>query len=180
MFGSNEQKQELTNYALVEKGTNITRANTVSGNVPVVGGGLSPSCYHNVSNRDANIVTISASGANAGYVNYWDVPIFASDCNTIKSKNTSILNNIYLYHSLVEMQDEIFALQRGSGQPHVYASDIEHLRIHIPNIEQQELFADFAQYCDKLKFKAHSYQNSYKELMFKKKMTTLEQFNVLV
>ena len=28
-------------------------------------------------------ISISASGANAGFVNYWNEPIFAADCNTI-------------------------------------------------------------------------------------------------
>ena len=154
MFGDIERNQPLLKYALVEKGTNITRSQTIAGIVPVVGGGISPSCYHNVANRDAHIITISASGANAGYVNYWNVPIFASDCNTVKSKNTDVLNNVYLYHYLIEMQNDIFALQRGSGQPHVYGSDIENLKIGLPNISQQVLFADFAQSCDKLKFEA--------------------------
>ena len=161
MFGDIERSQPLLKYALVEKGTNITRSQTIAGIVPVVGGGISPSCYHNVANRDAHIITISASGANAGYVNYWNVPIFASDCNTVKSKNTDVLNNVYLYHYLIEMQNDIFALQRGSGQPHVYGSDIENLKIGLPNISQQVLFADFAQSCDKLKFEA---QERLKEL----------------
>lgn len=161
MFGNIERNQSLLKYALVEKGTNITRSQTIVGIVPVVGGGISPSCYHNVANRDANIITISASGANAGYVNYWNIPIFASDCNTVKSKNTDVLNNVYLYHYLIEIQNDIFALQRGSGQPHVYGSDIEKLKIGLPNISQQVLFADFAQSCDKLKFEA---QERLKEL----------------
>ncbi len=50
----------------------------------------------------------------------------------------------------------------------------------IPPKSLQVEFEDYASSCDKLKFEAHSHQNWYKELMFKKKMTTLEQFNVLV
>ena len=35
------------------------------------------------SNRPANVITVSGSGANAGFVNFWPIPIFASDCSTI-------------------------------------------------------------------------------------------------
>lgn len=152
MFGDVSDNNLLSDYCAIEKGSNITRDEVVKGKIPVIAGGVSPSCYHNESNREADIITVSASGANAGYLNYWSIPIFASDCNTIKSLDNKKLLNIYLYYYLLEKQDYIYSLQRGSGQPHVYGKDLEKIKIAIPPIDLQNQFADYTKSCDKLKF----------------------------
>lgn len=74
----------LSEITKIEKGKSITQANITKGTIPVVAGGKEPAYYYNESNRDA-IITVSASGANSGFVNYFEKPIFASDCNTIIS-----------------------------------------------------------------------------------------------
>lgn len=152
MFSSKRNKILLKDIVYIEKGEMITRENVIEGNVPVVAAGIEPSCYHNKSNRNKNIITISASGANAGYVNYWNIPIFASDCNTVLTKDDNILNEIFLFYTLFSMQEKIFKLQKGAGQPHVYAKDLEKIIITLPPIDLQNQFADHAQACDKLKF----------------------------
>jgi hypothetical protein len=38
-----------------------------------------PAYFHNVSNRDKNTITVSASGAHAVFVNYFEIQIFASN-----------------------------------------------------------------------------------------------------
>ena len=89
---------------------------------------------------------------------------------------------IYVYYALY--QDDFFDFmmdgKKGLKMPRGDKNSI--LNYQIPNVAmaQQKVFADYALSCDKLKFEAHSHQNYYKELMFKKKMTILEQFNVLV
>ena len=161
MFGDVPNNYLLLDFCEIEKGSNITRNEVVKGDIPVVGGGISPSCYHNKANREAGIITVSASGANAGYINYWSVPIFASDCNTIQALDNKRLSNIYLYHYLLEKQDYIYTLQKGSGQPHVYKKDLDKIKIAVPPIAMQNEFAAYAQSCNKLKFEA---QKRLKEL----------------
>ncbi|MBN2825298.1 MAG: N-6 DNA methylase, partial [Campylobacterales bacterium] len=78
---------ELKNIATIQKGKSITKEKVSQGNVPVVAGGQQPAYYHNQANRTANIITVSASGAYSGFVNYFEIPIFASDCNTIQSSD---------------------------------------------------------------------------------------------
>ncbi|WP_050783107.1 restriction endonuclease subunit S [Streptococcus anginosus] len=151
-FGNEKNTAELGECAFIEKGKIITRDNVVEGDVPVVAAGIEPSCYHNESNRMAGIITVSASGANAGYVNYWNMPIFASDCNTVLTKDTNKLDEVFLYHRLRTMQEEIFLMQRGSGQPHVYAKDLEHIIVPVPNMDAQIRFSAFAEQSDKSKF----------------------------
>ena len=151
-FGNEKNTAELGECAFIEKGKIITRDNVVEGDVPVVAAGIEPSCYHNESNRMAGIITVSASVANAGYVNYWNMPIFASDCNTVLTKDTNKLDEVFLYHRLRTMQEEIFLMQRGSGQPHVYAKDLEHIIVPVPNMDAQIRFSAFAEQSDKSKF----------------------------
>lgn len=128
----------LTSIANIQKGTSITKANTVEGEIPVVAGGQDAAYYHNVSNRNANLITVSASGAYSGFLNYWEQPIFASDCNTIVSKNEQEISTKLIYLFLKSIQDFFYMMQRGQAQPHVYASDIEKVKIPVPPKSIQE------------------------------------------
>ncbi|MBS0923031.1 N-6 DNA methylase [Providencia sp. JGM181] len=121
----------LRSQAEIRKGTSITQKKAVSGPFKVVAGGMTYAYTHNTSNRDANIITISASGASAGFVAFWKEPIFASDCTTIRGKNDE--HTEYLYYVLKSRQSEIQALSRGAAQPHVYPKDLETLQIAVPD-----------------------------------------------
>lgn len=127
----------LSNVAIIRRGSTITQATTTNGDVPVVAGGKEAAYTHSSSNRDKNIITISSSGANAGYVNYWDVPIWASDCITINSKDGNQVNTKYLYELLKYSQEEISKLKRGTAQPHVYAKDLSKIKIPIIDFNSQ-------------------------------------------
>ena len=129
---------KLGEVCLVSKGKTITRATTTEGQVPVIGGGLGPTYFHNLANRKPPVITISASGANAGFVNYWGLPIWASDCTTISEKSDSPASIGYIYKYLQSRQEFINTeLRRGSAQPHVYPSDIAELQIPLPSLEKQ-------------------------------------------
>lgn len=54
-----------------KKGKNITFETVNEGNVPVVAGGLSPAYHHDTANTISPTITISASGASAGFVNLY-------------------------------------------------------------------------------------------------------------
>lgn len=129
----------LNEIAEIKKGTSITKENTVEGEFPVIAGGQQPAYYHNISNRDANVITISASGAYAGFVNFWDKKIFASDCTTVISKNSEIISTNLIYAFLKHIQEYLYSLQRGQAQPHVYPDDIAKIRIPIPDKTKQNI-----------------------------------------
>lgn len=173
MFGTERNTALLKDCASIEKGKTITRDEVVEGEVPVVAAGIEPSCYHNTANRDGNIITVSASGANAGYVNYWEIPIFASDCNTVLTLNPEKLDEVFLYQRLKVMQDEIFMMQRGSGQPHVYAKDLENIVVPIPDISEQIKYSEFVRQSDKSKFAA---QRALDELTASQQAIMKKQF----
>lgn len=122
--------KKLGKIANVQKGSTITQAQTREGNVKVVAGGTDFAYTHDTSNRTKDIITISASGANAGFVNYWSEPIFASDTVTVQTDNKQ--ETQYIYYFLESQQKLIFDLARGAAQPHVYQKDVS--KIPIPQV----------------------------------------------
>ena len=74
---------ELQKVCDFNRGTSITSKEVKGGDVPVVSGGQQPAFYHNVANREANSITIAGSGAYAGYVSFWEEPIFCADSFTL-------------------------------------------------------------------------------------------------
>ena len=79
----------------IRKGQLITEKDAVAGNVPVIAGGKKPAYYHSKANRTGKTITVSASGASAGYVAIFDMPIFASDCSTISKGLTYSIEFVY-------------------------------------------------------------------------------------
>ena len=124
----------------VKKGELITEKTAIEGGVPVIAGGVSAAYYHNTPNRTGITVTISASGANAGYVNIWKQPIWASDCSTISE--SSVFDLRYLYYILKGNQENIYRSQYGGAQPHVRPNEIEKIVIPWTEKRNQKEIAD--------------------------------------
>ena len=121
-FSGDWTVRKLANIAEIRKGQAMTGRNVAAGDVPVIAGGIAPSYYHDTPNRKANTITISASGANAGYVSFHTKPIFASDCSTVEE---NIYYDIkYLFYLLQLWQRNISKLQTGGAQPHVYPAQL--------------------------------------------------------
>ena len=113
------------------RGKNITAEEMQEGMFPVISAGIEPSGFHNQSNVKGVSLTISNSGANAGYlqINYSD--IWAADCSYCNSAK-----HIYFYYELLNnMRVVLFNLQKGAAQPHVYAKDINKMKILLPPSE---------------------------------------------
>lgn len=132
----------LSDVAKIQKGTSITKEKTKEGNIPVIAGGKDVAYFHNQSNRKGNVITISASGAYAGFVNHFNDPIFASDCNTIQSLNENTFRTKVLYEFLKNIQDVIYSLQKGQAQPHVYGEDLSKIKIPLPPMDVQNKIVD--------------------------------------
>jgi len=129
--------KKLGDICTFKRGTSITKKDIVEGDIPVIAGGQEPAYYHNQANRTGETVVISSSGA-AGFVSYWEQPIFVSDAFSVEP-NGKILTK-YLYYFLKSKQDKIYSLQKAGGVPHVYSTDIAPLKIPLPPlIVQQEI-----------------------------------------
>jgi type I restriction enzyme S subunit len=117
-----------------KKGKSITKKKVVEGSVPVVAGGLSPAYYHNTSNVKAPTVTISASGANAGFARLYNEDIWASDCSYISEEQTPF---VFLWYVFLKIhQEKIYHMQQGAAQPHIYPSDLMRLQLAYPESDK--------------------------------------------
>lgn len=125
------RKGTLGEIAPFKRGKTITREQIEKGNIPVVAGGLEPAYYHNESNTVAPVITVSGSGANAGFSRLYNEDVFASDCSFVDSKTTPYVFFVYCF--LKDKKRSIDALQKGAAQPHVYAKDINAMRLVVPN-----------------------------------------------
>lgn len=133
-------RQTLANFAVVRKGKNITKETVNYGTVPVVAGGLNPAYFHDTSNAKGPVITVSASGANSGYVNLYHSDIWASDCSYFSVNDNP---EIFLLFCLLKSQQaEITAMQKGAAQPHVYPKDLERLTVLWPH---EVMRAEFTQ-----------------------------------
>ena len=125
----------IGNVITPKRGKGLLSKDAVEGNVPVVAGGLEPATYHNESNTVAPVVTISASGANAGFVNLWQIPVWSSDSSFI---DASMTENVYFWYVMLKKrQKEIFDAQTGSAQPHIYPKHIAEMPMG--NFEQSDV-----------------------------------------
>lgn len=110
------------------RGKNITSSEMQEGDIPVISAGIEPSGYHSKCNVCGKSLTMSASGANAGYLKYNLNDIWAADCSYYQNND----NLWFVYSSLKFIESAIKNLQVGSAQPHVYAKNINKLNIIIP------------------------------------------------
>lgn len=124
------------------KGKTITKKQVVKGPYPVIAGGLKPSVFHNVCNTKSPVITISASGANAGFVALHHRPVWSSDSTYIDVSFTDYFYFIYMF--LKSNQSLIYDKQEGSAIPHVYPRHLENLNLIIPTRSEIEKYEELA------------------------------------
>ena len=120
---------KLGELCTFKRGKNLLTKDAIDEGVPVVAGGLEPSCYHNVSNTKSPVVTVSGSGANAGFMRMYYQEVWASDCSFIDSTCENLL---FVYCFLSVNRRLLRHAQTGAVQPHVKPSDIHDFDIVIP------------------------------------------------
>ena len=128
--------KKLEDVCLMERGTSATKGTMQEGDIPVISGGRQPAFYCSQSNRTGETITVAGSGAGAGYVQYWDKPIFVCDAFSIKGNDS--LNTKYIYYFLTSIQEKIYATKKGGGVPHVHISSIDKFVIPVPPLPVQE------------------------------------------
>lgn len=121
----------------VNRGSSISKLETTEGNVPVIAGGQKPAYWHSEPNRYGENIVVAGSGAYAGFVSYWNQPIWASDSFTVTGQSKLVLTK-FVFYWLKNMQQQLHSLKRGSGVPHVYAKDVAKILIAVPPLEIQK------------------------------------------
>ena len=122
---------ELKELGEFKRGKNITSEKMIDGDIPVISAGISPSGMHNEANVIGKSLTISSSGANAGYLLYHLNDIWAADCSFYQNDN----NIWFVYNTLKILQPVLSNLQAGAAQPHVYPKHVNRISVIIPGQE---------------------------------------------
>jgi hypothetical protein len=126
----------LGEVAELKRGQSITKKSITPGDIPVIAGGRKPAYFTSSANRTGMTIVVAGSGAYAGFVSYWDQPIFVSDAFSVKV-NEEILVPRFTYHWVCGKQKELYSLKSGGGVPHVYPKDVAKFKCPIPPLEVQ-------------------------------------------
>lgn len=126
----------LSDVSDMKRGMTVTKKSVNPGDIPVISGGREPAYYCDISNRNGETITVAGSGAGAGFVQYWDKPIFVCDAFSVKGVNDLTLTK-FLYYVLLSKQEAIYATKKGGGVPHVHISSIKDFEIPVPPLDVQ-------------------------------------------
>jgi type I restriction enzyme S subunit len=138
-FTDEWKEKEIGEVVKIMKGQSLQSKDFVNGTIPVVAGGQSYAGYHNTANHIETCITISASGAYAGYIWLHNYPIFASDCSVMEGNDN--VDVYFLYNVLKLNQDVIYKAQTGGAQPHIHPKDIAPLKVLCPSLSEQQAIA---------------------------------------
>ena len=139
-FQDQWEMKALGSFVEIKKGELITEASAVPGSIPVIAGGKQPAYYHNRANRSGKTITISGSGASAGYISFHRSAIFASDCSTISEGKSYSIE--FVFFLLQSRQDEIYRAQTGGAQPHIHPNDLRPIVVSVPQPLEQNAIAE--------------------------------------
>ena len=153
------KKVKLRDILQVKKGEYITKKEAHDGIYPVILGGKEPAYYIDKYNHTGKAIVISRSGASAGYVSFWNEPIFVTDGFLIEPKDT--LTYEFLYYALKSKQSLLHNAQKGAAIPHVTPSLIGDIDFFLPSADTQHRIATILSRYDSL---IENYQKQIKLL----------------
>ena len=134
------ERVRVGDVAVMKRGKYVTRKDTRLGNIPVILGGQEPAYYCDESNHEGPCVVISRSGASAGFVSYWDEPIFVTDGFLFEANERCDIR--FLYYCLKSNQSLLGGMQNGSGIPHVQGAALKQFPISLPPLSEQRKIAN--------------------------------------
>ena len=99
-------------------------------------GGQEPAYYIDRSNHEGEIIVVARSGASAGFVSYWNEPIFVTDGFGYEAKK-EIITQKFLYYILKNMEATLNAMKRGAGVPHISGEMLGNILLPVPPLDIQ-------------------------------------------
>ena len=100
-------------------------------------GGQEPAYYIDKCNHTGEIVVVARSGVSAGFVSYWDEPIFVTDGFGYES-NSEWVTTKYLFYILKNKENELNSMKRGAGVPHISGAALSEVKFPVPSLKEQE------------------------------------------
>ena len=128
--------KKLVDAVSIERGKRVVRSQlSISGKYPVYQNSLTPLGYHTDYNYNANTTFIIVAGA-AGEIGFSDKAFWAADdCFAVVCPE-NVLNR-YIYHLLLNNQNQLVSKVRKASIPRLSRSAIENLVIPIPPLDVQ-------------------------------------------
>ena len=123
--GEEVEWKTLGEVAEFKRGQTIMKKTAQTGVYPVISGGQQPAYYIDQYNRTGQTITVAGSGAYAGFVMFWDEPIFVSDAFSIKTDEEVVLPR-YVFHFLLNKQEvrEFLTFMPKTWQRSLYPSPL--------------------------------------------------------
>ena len=122
----------------IKTGKGVTKKDAVEDGVyPIISGGKTPMDYIDKYNRDANTVTVSRVGANAGYVNYLGEKFYLNDKCFSVIPRIDYIHSKFLYYILKVREQQITAMQSLGGVPTINTSKVGSIEIPLPPLSVQ-------------------------------------------
>jgi len=158
-MGRGQPRVKLGEVCDVKCGKPMPKTDIVEGDIPVIGGGISPMGFHNVSTHDAYIPIISQRGT-AGHISRYPSKAWITPNAVIPTRkdNSVIVNDDMLFYILKNEQWSIDNIVEKTAQPLLTIGNLKDIEIRVPPLtEQQTLQSDF----DEIRHK-HAKIASYK------------------
>ena len=138
--GAEVKWMPLGEVCAIKTGKGVTKNDANSNGVyPIISGGKTPMDYIDIYNRQANTVTVSRVGANAGFVSYIKEKFYLNDkCFSVIPKSSNSIVSRFLYYALKSQELKISALQSEGGVPTINTTKLGNVTIPIPPFHVQE------------------------------------------
>ncbi|MWQ05641.1 restriction endonuclease subunit S [Glaesserella parasuis] len=133
--------KSLGEIATIRTGETVSKQKIADnpGIYPVINSGKEPLGYIDEWNTENDPIGITTRGAGVGSVTWQEGKYFRGNLNysvSIKDKNQLVVK--FLYHILLEYQNEIHNLSTFTGIPALNASELKKLVIPIPPLDVQQ------------------------------------------
>ena len=131
--------KKLGEITVIKRGERVTKADIVpSGKYPIISGGTKPLGNYDKYNRDPDTITIAQYGT-AGFVD-WQYDYFWANDVCYSVYPFDILNNRYLYFTLLKLQDFLYSIRTNAVPAHLPIDKLKSIEIPIPPLPiQQEI-----------------------------------------
>ena len=144
-MGCGQARVKLGEVCDIKCGKPMPKTDIVDGDVPVIGGGISPMGFHNISTNDAYTPIISQRGT-AGHISRYQSKTWITPNAVIPTrKNASVIaNDDMLFYILKNEQWSIDNIVEKTAQPLLTIGNLKDIEIRIPPLTEQEtLQSDF-------------------------------------
>lgn len=134
---------KLGDVCKVIRGKSLSKNNIITGDFPVIGGGVKYSGYHNESNYDGNNGIFISRVGSAGYISRYLNKCYITDLIFTIEPNKDIININYLYLYLKFNQNNIELLAASNAAPNISWEKLKELKIPKLPLEHQETIVKF-------------------------------------